>query len=376
MAINWCKLCILPDSRPGLVFDDYGVCNACRSSATKIDIDWRSRERQFDELVKTVKSGAHLYDCLIPVSGGKDSTWQVIKCLEYGLNPLAVTWRPPGRTAVGQANLDNLIRLGVHHIDFSVAPNVEARFMLSALKNYGSSAIPMHMAIFNIPHFIATKFEIPLIVWGENSAFEYGTDDNSLTGVELTNEWLMQHGVMQGTTVDDWHKMGFAPSDLAPYIQVKAKDLKNFTPKGVFLGYFFKWDPKATKELALANGFTSKPVHLKTGVYDFADIDDDFISIHHWLKWYKFGFTRSFDNLSIEIREKRITRSAALSKLRGLGLQKPKADIEKFCDFTNISVAKFEEISNIFRNESIWFRHKGTWQIDNFLIDDWDWNEG
>ena len=107
--MRWCQNCILPDTRPNLIFDDNGVCNACLNHQSKNKIDWLNRSEQLLRVVTEAKSLATSYDCLIPVSGGKDSTWQIVKCLELGLKPLAVTWRPPGRKEVGQRNLDNLV---------------------------------------------------------------------------------------------------------------------------------------------------------------------------------------------------------------------------------------------------------------------------
>ena len=121
--MRYCKSCILPDSRPGLVIESDGTCNACKNSILKNDnINWKNREQAFNKLVKKIKAKNYGYDCLIPVSGGKDSTWQVIKCLEYGLKPLCFTWKPPSRTKLGQTNLNNLISLGVDHIDYSISP--------------------------------------------------------------------------------------------------------------------------------------------------------------------------------------------------------------------------------------------------------------
>ena len=132
--MKWCRSCILPDTRPNLTLDADGVCNACRNHGTKRQIDWNARAAALRDAVATAKAAASGYDCLIPVSGGKDSTWQTVKCLELGLKPLAVTWRPPGRTAIGQRNLDNLIGLGVDHIDYSIDPEVERKLMLKALR--------------------------------------------------------------------------------------------------------------------------------------------------------------------------------------------------------------------------------------------------
>src|SRR4051812_3759410 len=101
-SVKYCGTCITPWNRPGIRFDAAGTCN-CATRETKREIDWAARERDFQAVVANAKARAQGYDCLIPVSGGKDSTWQVVTCLEYGLKPLCVTWRPPGRTALGQA---------------------------------------------------------------------------------------------------------------------------------------------------------------------------------------------------------------------------------------------------------------------------------
>ena len=122
-------------------------------------------------------------------------------------------------------------------------------------------------------------------------------------------------------------------------------------------------------------GFQRRREGPKTGYYDYADIDDDFISIHHWLKWYKFGFTRLFDNLSLEIRNRRMSRDEAIEKLREFGSQAPEGDIAKLCEFLKISRAHFCEIAESFRNREVWSRRNGQWVIDNFLIPDWDWDE-
>ena len=142
----------------------------------------------------------------------------------------------------------------------------------------------------------------------------------------------------------------------------------------VFLGYYFAWDPEMTSAVAKAHGFVADPSGARTGLYDYADIDDDFISIHHWMKWYKFGFTRAFDNLSLEIRNGRMTRAEALDRLRKRGDETPRADIDKFCRFANISVPRFFDIAEKFRNLRIWQRGAdGCWRIPGFLIDDWKW---
>jgi N-acetyl sugar amidotransferase len=376
VTMRWCTRCVLPDTRPNLRLDAAGLCNACRAHETKKVVDWPARAEQLAVVAASARerAGAHGYDCLIPVSGGKDSTWQTIKCLELGLKPLAVTWKTPARTEIGRRNLDNLVSLGVDHVDWQISPKVEARFMLKTLQRFGSTAIPMHLALFNIPLTLATLLRIPLVIWGENSAFEYGAADEAHTGFALDETWLRTYGVTHGTSATDWVDADLSAKDLAAYHGPSAAQLEAAGVRAIFLGYYLPWDPEETRRTAEAHGFRADTGGARTGYYDYADIDDDFISIHHWLKWYKFGFTRLFDNLSLEIRNGRMARPRAVEIIREIGDQTPRADIASFCAFSGIDVARFFEICEPFRNTRIWKRGAdGVWRIPDFLLPDWNW---
>ena len=252
--MNYCQTCILPDTRPNIQFDSNGKCN-CATEYIKQNIDWKSREDKFKELIKEIKSKKAIYDCVIPVSGGKDSTWQTVKALEYGLNPLCVTWRTPARNSLGKKNLRNLISLGVNHIDFSINPKIEKRFTLKAFTKMGSPVIPMHMALHAIPLQLAIKFKIPLILWGENSAFEYGGNDEALKGFQLNHAWLKGYGVTNGTIAEDWVDENLTKQEIAPYQWPSDEIQEKSGVKSVFLGHFFQWDPSETYRIAQEHGF-------------------------------------------------------------------------------------------------------------------------
>lgn len=368
--MRWCRTCVLPDTRPNLELSDDGTCQACRTHGRRSDTDWAARKADFAALVEDTRSRAQGYHCVIPVSGGKDSTWQVVTCLEHGLKPLAVTWKTPARTEIGAANLANLIELGVDHIDYQVSPAVERIFMLEAFRRFGDPGIPMHMALFNIPLSIAARFRIPLVVWGEDSAVEYS---GARGGTPMDEAWLRRYGVTHGTTADDWVSEDLTALDLLPYRGPSGAELEAAGVRAVFLGHYFGWDPEESLRVARDHGFRPRPEGPKTGLYDYADIDDDFIAVHHHLKWHKFGFTRLFDNLSIEIRNGRLTRDEALQILRERGPDVPHADIERFCAFVGITRQEFEDIADGFRNPEIWKREEGQWRMPEFLIDDWEW---
>ena len=373
--ILWCKNCILPSTRPNLDIDKEtnlcSVCNPIINSSKKID--WKKRKNEFQNILKKIKKNNSNYDCLIPVSGGKDSTWQVLTAIKFNLRPLCITWKSPARNLIGKKNLDNLVNLGVDHIDVTINPKLEKYFTYKTFKKFGNPLIPMHMALHAITVKTAIEKKIKLILWGENSADEYGGKKN-LKGKYMTNLWRKYYGVNNGTDISFWFDKNINKKNSNLYQMPTQKQIQKNNIIEVFLGYYFKWDPKKIFKIAKINGFRNlkKP---KTGIYNFADIDDAFlITIHHFMKWYKFGFSRIWDNLSIEIRNKRLSRDKALLIAKKIGNEKPIKEINNFCRYINIKNSEFFEICNRFRNKKIWFQdHDKKWKIKNFPIKNWVW---
>lgn len=369
--MKYCKRCILPTTRPGLTLDEDQVCSACRGHFLKESIiDWNHRREELARIVEEARSLSSGYDCIVPVSGGKDSWYQVVVCRELGMKVLGVTWRSPGRNELGQKNLDALVRnLQIDHIDYSIDVEVERRFTRAAYEQRGASGIPMHMALFHIPIRLAVQFKIPLVVWGENPQLEYGGKEEEQLTTDLDRAWLAAHGCLQSTTPSDWLSDDLMSSDLTAY---QLPDDVSFSPRSIFLGSFLKWDPLENAVVASRHGF-SPAQKARTGSWNFADVDDDLISIHHYLKWFKFGFTRAFDNLSVQIRTGSVTRDEAIGTLEELGEQTPSSDIEAFCRFVDRDAAWFWEVAERFRNLDIWHRDGEVWKIPGFLVPNWRW---
>ena len=355
--------------------DAIGVCQGCRNADAKARIDWVARTEEFRKLARDCRNRSASYDCVIPVSGGKDSYWQVATCLEYGLHPLCVTYVVPGRNELGERNLKRLIDIGVDHIDFRPNPRVEARFIARAFEERGISGLVTHMAIFALPVRIAVSFRIPLVIFGENSAFEYGTEDQTLSGAEMDHRWLQEFGVTDGTTALDWVGGELSTQDLTPYIFPDRQELADAGTRIVFLGHYFPWDPEHSRRVATEYGFAIREEGPLVGHYDYANIDDDLLSIHQHAKWYKFGITRSWDTLSMEIRNGRLQRAAALEELRRRGEETPWKAIAAFCDYISISELQYFQTLERFRNPEIWSRRDGRWVIEDFLIPDFPWPE-
>lgn len=317
------------------------------------------------------RKGHSDYDCVVPVSGGKDSTWQTLKILESGLKPLCVTWKTPGRNSLGSRNLSNLISLGVDHFDITINPKVDGLVVRSAFEDSGSPAIPMHRLIRGLPLAVAQAHNIPFVFDGENSAYQYGGEAEDF-GFYMTNQWLARYGVVGSLNLESLKTKIEDRRDIKWY-EIPNLDLARSRGTWViFSNYFFKWSTDVAFSQAFSRGFESA-ASPKTGIWEFADIDDDFIiPVHHWMKWFKFGFTRRWDNLSIDIREGKLTRDEAIEFLQSNPEEEPTEAISLFLDYTGLTRQEFDSVCEKFRNPKIWSRNRsGRWEIRDFLIPDY-----
>ena len=169
-AITYCRRCVMPETKPDLSLDEAGICNACRSYEKRREVDWDARREDLVRILEKYRSrsGSH-YDCIIPVSGGKDSTFQVVTMLELGANPLCVTATTDKLSGIGRRNIENIKRLGVDYLEVTTNPVIRRRINRLALMQIGDISWPEHITIFTIPVRIAVQMRIPLIIWGENS---------------------------------------------------------------------------------------------------------------------------------------------------------------------------------------------------------------
>jgi N-acetyl sugar amidotransferase len=173
--LTYCRRCVMPDTKPDLLLDEAGICNACRSYEKRREINWDTRHKELLSIVeKYRKLDGSNWDCIVPVSGGKDSTYQVVRMLQLGLNPLCVTSTTCDLTPLGRKNIENLKRLGLDYVEVTPNPVIRARMNRLGLTLVGDISWPEHVGIFTIPVRAAVQFNVPLIVWGENSQDEYG----------------------------------------------------------------------------------------------------------------------------------------------------------------------------------------------------------
>ena len=313
--LRYCVRCVMPHTKPDLRMDAEGVCSACRSYDGRKEVDWAVRREELDRILDRYRSkdGRH-WDCIVPVSGGKDSTYQVVRMLQMGMNPLCVTATTCDLSPIGLRNIENLKRLGVDHVAFSPNPTVRAKLNRIGLMQVGDISWPEHVAIFTIPVRAAVQFGAPLIVWGENSQNEYGGPAAAAQNNALTRRWLEEFGGLLGLRVSDLEGMdGLRPRDLVPYHYPTDEDLARVGVTGIFLGHYIPWDGYANALLAQAHGFETYPSTIEGSIVNYENLDNCQTGIHDYFKFLKFGFGRATDIACLHIRRGRITREDGMA---------------------------------------------------------------
>jgi N-acetyl sugar amidotransferase len=312
--IRYCRRCVMPETKPDILFDDEGICSACRNFDSRIDVDWDTRKDELRAILDRYHSvdGTN-YDCVIPVSGGKDSTYQTVRMLELGMNPLCVTATTDKLSDIGRRNIENLKRLGVDYIEVTPNPAVRRRINRLALTQVGDISWPEHVLIFTIPVRIAVQMRIPLIVWGENSQNEYGGPAAAAQDQILTRRWLEEFGGLLGLRVSDLPgQEDIEPRHLIQYTYPTDEQLRDVGVTGIFLGYFIPWDGYGNALIAQANGFETYPRPVEGSLVNYENLDNVQTGIHDYFKFLKYGFGRATDLACMHVRRGRLSRDDAV----------------------------------------------------------------
>lgn len=357
ILLKYCKNCLYPDTKPELGFDENGVCDACNSIKFKEKIDWSSRRNDLEQILEKYRNkDGSKYDCIIPVSGGKDSHYQayVIK-EEFGLNPLLVNFHPIDFTDIGRKNIENLKSLGIDCIEFTANPVIYKKLSRFGLHELGDFEWPEHIGIFTIPVQIAVNYKIPLIIWGENPQMEYGGSEQVRSSPYLDREWNEKHG---GYFLDkikpiDMLKYGIERKDLLAYLYPSDEEIRNVGVTGIFLGHYLKWDMFKQLDIVKKLGFSLNP-EIKEGTYsNWENLDTKYTVFHDYFKFLKYGFGRATDHTSIEIRYGRMTREEGLKLVKQYEGKIPTKYLQEFLNDAGLTFEEFLKVCEKFTNKNL-----------------------
>ncbi|MGI0023240.1 MAG: N-acetyl sugar amidotransferase [Nitrososphaeraceae archaeon] len=360
-----CKRCIQPDTRPGIYFNSEGICGACLWEEEKSRIDWELREMELQQIAAWAKKNAKSnYDCVIGVSGGKDSTKQALTAQDrLGLRCLLVNSEPEGITEIGKYNIENLKNAGFDVISLRPNPKVMKKLVKRDFYKYLNPVKITEYSLWASSYIIADKFDVPLIIQGENAGLTLGV---SLTGLGKDSNALKADEI--NTLSSGWKEyleVDCVEKDLYMF-HYNRNSLERKGIRGIWLQYFLKeWSFRGNAEFARKHGIRWRPedfVPNAIGTYvPFAQLDSDLVQVNQLLKYVKFGFGQCMDHACYDLREKRITREKAIELVKKYDGKCDNMYILKFCNYVGITIEEFWSNVNKFRGPMWKKDHQGEW---------------
>lgn len=383
--MQWCKKCVYPaSSAVKLTFDADGVCSGCRVSEEKEAIDWDERARILKEVMEEYRSkdGSN-YDCIIPVSGGKDSYYQthyVTKVL--GLKPLLVTYHANNYLPEGEENLMNMRhRFDADHIIMRPSVHVLKKLNRLTFKLMGDMNWHCHAGIFSFPVQAAVLFNIPILIWGEHGRLDRGGQYSLYDLVEMTARDTLEHqkrGYEWDTLTDEGLKKlgrpelaeGLTARDLHPYRYPSMEDIARVGVRGLYLGNYIKWDSNEQTDFVIKEyGFQIARQPFERTYRRISNLDDMHENgIKDYLKYVKFGYGRCSDHVVKDIRLGVMTRDEGIALVKKHDHVVSK-DLYRWLDYVGMTEQEFHRIADTFRDPRVWRKdEQGNWVKDNI----WD----
>lgn len=365
-AVRFCAQCLMPDTRPRIVFDAEGICNACHTAEEKNKIDWDARRREFLDYIERYRAKDGPYDCIVPWSGGKDSSYIAHRLkFEFGLNPLLVTFSPLVPNDVSAHNREELIKLGFDHL--MIRPNQKASRHLAHrfFVERGNPKVHWDAGVNSVPLQAAVNYRIPLVFYAEHGESEYGGRVLSEEHRKIRDiSEVLEHQV--GDDPNNWVDDEIDERDLAPYLYPPADAVADVGVTALYFGYFFRWSMLENYEYVrkVLPDFRTAPKGRTDGTFtDFDSLDDKIDNIYYHMQFVKFGFGRATRDACRMIQNGQMTRAEGLDMARKYDAEFPETYFTEVLDYLGVTTDEFAEIVDLHRNTEIWDRSGNQWQL-------------
>lgn len=368
--MQYCANCVYPIVAAHLEISE-GICSACRTASAFESIstqEWKNRAEKFSILVNELKSKNNSnYDCIVPVSGGKDSYFQTHKMIsEFGLKPLLVTYHGNNYLPIGDYNRDRMRQVfDADHLVFGPSVKVLKKLNLLGFKLMGDMNWHAHCGIYTYPMQIAAQQKIPLVIWGEifwDISGMYAPDDF----VEFSMRTRHEHALRGFEWYDMLkHDSSLRESDLLWAKYPSDKEIIESGVRGICIGNYFKWDPNIQTKLII-DKYEWKPYEgdFQRTYRKMSNLDDRYENgIHDYLKFIKFGYGRGSDHASKDIRTGYMTREQAVDMVRKYDHVIPD-DLYHWLEYVQMSENEFWETADTFRDPRVWWIENGEWYKD------------
>ena len=365
--IKYCKKCVMPNTRPGITFNEEGICSACQTYEKRKTIDWDKRYKELEALCDKYRgSNGNSYDCAIAVSGGKDSHYQVdLMKNKLGMNPILFSVEDNfPMTEAGKHNIQNISEaFGCDLI--TLKPNIRAqkKLMRYTFEKYGKPTWYIDRLIYTYPLLMAKKFNTPLLVYGENVSYEYGGSDCFDT---YSARGILKNGVASDMDLDELiENTGVSRKELELTVALSEKELDELDP--IYISYFIPWNSFKNYEVAKKFGFQDLKDEWRRShhVEDFDQVDTRAYLVHPWLKYPKFAHQFATDYASRMVRYGLITRDEAIELVRRHDAFLDPLCVRDFCEFLGYTKEEFWAIVDKLYNTEYFEKVNGSWKLKN-----------
>jgi N-acetyl sugar amidotransferase len=368
--MKYCTRCVYPANHPlNITFDDLGVCSGCRVHEEKDQLDWSQREERLLELLDEYRcNGKKQYDCIIPVSGAKDSYFIVHKVKNiYKLNPLLVSFNHQYNTKLGIRNLEKLrTEFDCDLMTMTIDPNLAKKLVRETLQKLGSIYWYIHAGSKTFPVQIAARFGIPLIIWGAHQGLDQVGMFSHLDEVKMTRKYRKEHDLM-GVDAEDLIDISFnlSVNEMRRFMYPSDAQIEKHTIRGIYLGNYLRWDSKTQHEKMIKlYGYETGKQTRTFNTYE--DVDSFMYSdVHDYIKFLKFGYGKVSDHVSREIRLKRMTRDEGIELVMKYQDKAPNY-LPMFLRWAKITERDFYNAMNKHRDPEIWKKNNaGEWELSD-----------
>ncbi len=355
----------MPDTRPGIVFDEEGVCSACRHYEQRARVDWDQRWRELEVLADRYRSDDGSPDCLIAGSGGKDSHFQVYVFKELlGMHPLIVSVVDPfGKTVAGERNFHNIREaFGCHTLALHLDPQACRKMVRIAFEEFGSPTWPVDRAIYSYPLNMAIRLGIPLVIYGENISYEYGGPEAVETPSALGQ---INNNVAIPIDFDFWRSRGIEDDELHMLEYPSRDNIEAAGLNPLYLSYFTPWDGRRNFEIARKRGFRdlSHEWHREGYIEHYDQIDSVAYLVHPWLKYPKFGHARATDVACYWIRSGLISRDEGIRLVEENDHKLDQKALDDFLNFCGYSDKEFWDVVEKYWNRDLFEKSPSGWVL-------------
>jgi len=371
--MRYCTRCVYPAAAAApLTFDENGVCTGCRAHAQRKAIDYTARWELLKELAKEYRSKGDQYDCIIPVSGGKDSYYQAhVIVKELGMKPLLVTYHGNNYLPVGERNLQRMRDVfDCDHIVFRPSVGVLKKLNRVCFRAMGDMNWHAHCGIFTYPVRAAYHFKVPLLVWGEHGYTDLAGMYSMNDFVEMTAKYRLEHA-QRGF---DWHDMvgkeGLREQDLLWAKYPTDDEIDEVDIRGIYIFNYVPWEANDHGPLMKKlYGWEESPEPFDRTYRRMSNLDDMHENgVHDYLKYVKFGYGRGTDHACKDIRAGKMTRDEGIAMVRKYDHVKPR-DLGRWLDYVDMREDEFDRVADTFRDARVWRKDAaGAWVKDNI----WD----